>query len=177
MAQSNAQAPRRMSVFYGRDARELEPEFMPREGFDGSALAALARLAESNYSEGMGESTRVLFRAGDDTGMSLLHVWFKSGYVLPFHSHNVDCLYYVTGGELHMGSHTLRKGDGFFVPAGQGYGYEAGPDGVEVLEFRNATRFNLVLRGNTEARWNHIVDTCRDRAAIWAEETVPPSEH
>lgn len=176
MADSTADAPRRISIFYGGDASDLEPEMMPREGFDEQAMAALARLSDADYAEGMGERTRVLFRAGDDDGMSLLHVWFKSGYVLPFHSHDVDCLYYVLGGELRIGSHTLHKGDGFFIPADQGYGYEAGPDGVEVLEFRNAARFNLVLRGNSEARWNRIVDTCRERADNWAEEIVPPSD-
>ncbi len=108
--------------------------------------------------------------------MSLLHVWFKSGYVLPFHSHSTDCLYYVMGGELRMGSHVLRKGDGMFVPADHGYGYEAGPEGVELLEFRNATHFNLFFRGNTPQRWEQIGDVYREREAIWREETVPPSD-
>jgi quercetin dioxygenase-like cupin family protein len=164
-----------MAVFYGRDAGELAPEMMPREGVDEGALEALARLGETGYSEGMGETNRVLFREPGETGMSLVYVWFKSGYVLPFHSHSVDCLYYVLGGELHLGSHVLSRGDGFFIPAGHGYGYCAGPDGVEVLEFRNATRFNLRLQGNDTGRWEEIVDTCRERAAIWQEETVPPS--
>ncbi len=175
MAQSPDEPPRRMTVFYGRDAEALGPEMMPREGMDEGALAALASLAGSDYAEGVGEKNLVLFREPGTGGMSLVYVWFKSDYILPFHSHDVDCLYYVVGGELHMGSHVLRRGDGFFIPANHGYGYEAGPDGVEVLEFRNATRFNLQLRGNSTARWNEIVDTCRERALIWRGETVPPS--
>ena len=167
---------RRMQVFFGKDAAELEPEMMPREGIDDRVLAGFARLAEANVTEGVGERTRVLFREPGDEGMSLVHVWFKSGYVLPFHSHSVDCLYYVIGGELHMGSHVLKKGDGFFIPANQGYGYEAGPEGVEVLEFRNATNFNLVFGVNDENRWQRIADTYRERATTWAEETVPPSD-
>jgi hypothetical protein len=70
----------------------------------------------------------------------------------------------------------IRKGDGFFVPAGKAYGYEAGPYGVEVLEFRNATRFNLLFGANDEARWQRIADTYTEREHIWAEETMPPSE-
>jgi quercetin dioxygenase-like cupin family protein len=165
-----------MAVFYGKDAGELDPETMPREGIDDTVLSFLSRLNETGYREGLAEKNLVLFKEPSEEGMSLVYVWFKSGYVLPFHSHDVDCLYYVLGGELCMGSRVLRKGDGFFIPAGHGYGYEAGPDGVEVLEFRNATRFNLTLRGNDEARWNRIVDTCRERAGVWAGETVPPSE-
>lgn len=176
MAHGKPEGRRRMHVFHAGEAQELGPEMMPREGVDDIALAAFARLNESEYREGLGERNRVLFSEPGEQGMSLVHVWFKSGYVLPFHSHNVDCLYYVLGGELRMGSHLLRKGDGFFIPAGHGYGYEAGPDGVEVLEFRNATRFNLRLGGNDEARWNRIVDTLCERTVIWVEETVPPSE-
>jgi quercetin dioxygenase-like cupin family protein len=167
---------RRMQFFYQKDSRELEPERMPREGIDESVLAGLARLAEANVTEGVGERNRVLFSEAGDSGMSLVHVWFKSGYVLPFHSHNVDCLYYIISGELRLGSRVLRKGDGVFVPADHGYGYEAGPAGVEVLEFRNATRFNLVFGGNDEARWDRIASTYQDRAKIWAAETIPPSE-
>lgn len=176
MKQTAEHKRRRMSVFHAQDAQEVESEMMPREGLDESVLAGLAKLAAANATEGIGERTRVLFREPGDDGMSLILAWFKSGYVLPFHSHNVDCLYYVIGGELHMGSHVLKKGDGFFVPADQGYGYEAGPEGVEVLEFRNATHFNLAFRGNNEARWDRIAETFGERAGIWAEETVPPSD-
>ncbi len=166
---------RRISVFRAEDATGIEPEMMPREGIDEAVLAGFARLAEANAREGMGEQTRLLFRESGDQGMSLVHAWFKSGYVLPFHSHNTDCLYYVIAGELHMGSHVLKKGDGIFIPKDQAYGYEAGPDGVEVLEFRNATQFNLKYGANDERRWNRIADTFRARADIWAGETVPPS--
>ena len=104
----------RMAIFHGDDAVALSDEMMPREGIDESVVQGLAKLAAANVTEGLGESTRVLFGDPAREGMSLLHVWFKSGYVLPFHSHSVDCLYYVLGGELHMGSHVLKKGDGFF---------------------------------------------------------------
>lgn len=167
---------RRMRVFYAADATELEPDMMPREGIDDSVLAGFATLANANVTEGVGEQTRVLFREPGDRGMSLVYAWFKSGYVLPFHSHNVDCLYYVLGGELRMGSHVLGKGDGFFIPADQAYGYEAGPDGVEVLEFRNATKFNFVYGVNDESRWTRIADTFSRRGDTWASETVPPSD-
>ncbi len=70
----------------------------------------------------------------------------------------------------------LRQGEGFFIPADQAYGYEAGPEGVEVLEFRNATRFNLVFKGNSESRWQRMVDTCRERAGDWAVEAPPSAQ-
>ena len=79
-------------------------------------------------------------------------------------------------GELRSGSSHLHKGDGLFIPGGHAYGYEAGPDGVELLEFRNASRFNLKFVPGAEQRWDQMVQTYTNRASIWEEETVPPSE-
>lgn len=169
-------AGKRMVVFYAKDAKEPKPERMPREGIDDSVMSAFAKLAEMNFREGIGEKNLLLFSEPGDNGFSLLYAWFKSGYILPRHSHSADCLYYVLGGELRMGSHVLRKGDGMFIPSGHGYGYEAGPDGVEVLEFRNATRFNLLFHPNDRERWDRVVENFRDRAPIWMAETVPPSD-
>jgi quercetin dioxygenase-like cupin family protein len=176
MADETARQTRRMTVYHGADAGPVAPEMMPREGIDDSVLAGFAILAEAGAAEGVGEQTRVLFREAGEDGMSLVYAWFKSGYVLPFHSHDSDCLYYVLGGELRMGSHVLRKGDGMFIPRDQAYGYEAGPEGVEVLEFRNATRFNLRYGRNDGRRWQRIADAFSERGDIWAGETQPPSE-
>jgi hypothetical protein len=70
--------------------------------------------------------------------MSLVHAWFGPNFQLFRHSHPRygDCLYYIVAGEIIMGSRTLKAGDGFFVPNGAPYKYSAGPNGVEVLEFR-----------------------------------------
>ena len=173
MPEQQAKGRRRMEVFYGADAKEVSEEMMPREGIDESVLEGMAALAEAGVTEGVGERTRVIFSEPGGEGMSLIHAWFKSGYILPFHSHSTDCLYYVIAGELHMGSHVLRRGDGFFIPAGLGYGYEAGPEGVEVLEFRDAGRFNLLFGKNPLSRWQRIADTYGERAEIWRGEKPP----
>jgi quercetin dioxygenase-like cupin family protein len=171
-----AESRKRLVIFHAQDAKAPEPERMPREGIDDAVLAGLARLAAQDVKPGIGERTLVLFSEPGDHGFSLLYIWFKSCYVLPRHSHDSDCLYCVIGGELRLGSHVLRKGDGMFIPAHHAYGYEAGPDGVEILEFRNATRFNLMFKPNDGARWDRIAETFQDRAALWAAETVPPSD-
>ncbi len=167
---------KRMAFFRSGDASPIGPEIMSSAERGPAVLAGLAKLAAANVRAGIGEQGRVLFREPGESGFSLLHLWFKSGYVLPPHSHDGDCLYYVLGGELRMGSRVLRRGDGMFIPAGSGYTYEAGPEGVEVLEFRNATHFNIALRGEDEKSWDRMIEVFRDRAAIWEGETVPPSE-
>ena len=175
-AQEAKKPPRRRMEFFSMESATPVPdEMMPREGVDESVLAGLAKFAAVGGREGVGEKTVLLFKEDREDGMSLLYAWFKSGYVLPRHSHSGDCLYVVVGGELRIGARVLRKGDGMFIPGGHAYGYEAGPDGVEVLEFRNATHFNLLFRGNDPSHWTRVAETFRDRSALWEQET-PPSD-
>ena len=61
-------------------------------------------------------------------GMSLTYAWFKSGFPLPLHTHDSDCLYYIVAGSVRMGATVLEAGDGFFVETwcvhGQGEKFE-----------------------------------------------------
>ena len=66
MAESNADNRRRIEFFTALDARELDPETMPREGVDDTVLAALASLSESEYTEGGDLKTWARHRGGLD---------------------------------------------------------------------------------------------------------------
>jgi quercetin dioxygenase-like cupin family protein len=166
---------RRIEFFFDRECPEANPEKMPLEGIDEDIQAGMALIAEAEMPYSAGSTLREIFTMPGDNGMSLYHAWFRSGYVLPFHSHNTDCLYYVVAGELRMGARVLRKGDGFFIPKDMAYGYEVGPEGLEILEFRNTTHFNLKFAKNPLERWAKIVSTYNERGAIWEEE-LPPSQ-
>jgi mannose-6-phosphate isomerase-like protein (cupin superfamily) len=166
---------KRLAIFRAKEATPLGPELMQAPAMDDTRRARLAKLAESGVRPGLGEQSLVLFREAGEAGMSLVHLWLKSGYPLPPHSHDVDCLYYVVAGELRIGDEVLAKGDGMFVPAGTGYTYEAGPEGVEVLEFRNATRFGITLKGS-DKQWDRVGELFRERTAIWETEQIPPSK-
>lgn len=85
-----------------------------------------------------GTAVTPLFSFPGAAGMSLVHAWFGPNFPLFRHSHPRfgDCLYYIVAGEIIMGSRELKAGDGFFVPNGAPYKFQAGPNGVEVLEFR-----------------------------------------
>jgi hypothetical protein len=95
-------------------------------------------LGEMGRAIAPGSVVTTLFSQPEPDGMSLVHVWFGANFPLFRHSHpkNGDCLYYVVAGQVIMGSKVLKAGDGFFVPNGMPYKYRAGPEGVEVLEFR-----------------------------------------
>ena len=61
----------------------------------------------------------------------------------------------------------LEAGDGFFVPADAPYTYEAGPDGVEVLEFRSSTTFDMKMHDQTVERWQPVVDAASAHQDEW----------
>ncbi|WP_317931061.1 hypothetical protein [Halioxenophilus sp. WMMB6] len=117
-----------------------------------------------------GHENRLLFAGG---GMSLTYVWFKSGYPLPRHSHNSDCLYYVVGGSLKIGHEELQVGDGFFVGADVPYSYVAGAKGVEVLEFRASESFNIKMLADNPAFWQRALTTVVAHSAEWPTESRP----
>ena len=120
-----------------------------------------------------GGVVRVLFRQPGENGLSLIHAWFKPNYVLPRHSHDADCLYYVVSGKAILGSQELGPGDGFLVPADHPYAYRAGDEGVEVLEFRNAEHFNIRFLAGSAAFWSKALDTVRAERPNWAGQSRP----
>jgi hypothetical protein len=159
----------RFKIFRGADAPGIEESGVERHRPGAAAapenmMEAFAGLADPGYSH------RVLFAA---QGLSLLHLWFKSGFVLPRHSHDTDCLYFVLAGSLRIGTTDLQAGDGFFVGADVPYTYAAGERGVEVLEFRAAEAFYLDLMVKNAAFWSKLVDTMQDKQSVWPAEARP----
>lgn len=112
-----------------------------------------------------GQQVKVLFEQGED-GMSLVWSRFEPGFPLPRHSHSADCLYFVVKGEAHLGSRTVSAGAGFFVPADAPYAYTAGPEGIEILEFRNVSSFDMKITESLD-RWARIAEISAERTAEW----------
>lgn len=52
-------------------------------------------------------------------------------------------------------------------PADQLYAYRAGPDGVEVLEFRHATSFDMQIADKKPERWVSIMDAAAENKEAW----------
>lgn len=167
-------AKKRMRIFRS-GAGEALSESMPLLGFADRDKAAVGRLMQASPPGVDGNKVVVLFRQPGEDGMSLTYGWFKSGYMLPRHSHNADCIYYMVAGSIIMGTQTLEAGDGVFIPSDAAYTFEAGPDGVELLEFRNAPDVHFHLRDNDDAHWEKVINARATRSAIWIDE-VPPSQ-
>lgn len=164
---------KRMSVFRLSEGSAVGHDMMPFVGLDEGVRKGLARLAEFGLPRETVDPTTCLFALPGENGLSLCHAWFKSGFVLPKHSHSADCVYYILGGSLQLGTQTLCKGDGFFVPADHAYSFVVGPEGAEVLEFRNAATFNVHFKGNDEAHFDKMVAAYRAGAETWTTEKPP----
>lgn len=106
-------------------------------------------------------------------GLSLTHVWFKSGFPLPRHSHDADCLYVIIAGSLRIGTEELGPGDGFFVGKDVPYTYDPGPEGVEVLEIRTADSFDIKLKANNPAWWDKAAQRLEEHRPRWPDESPP----
>jgi mannose-6-phosphate isomerase-like protein (cupin superfamily) len=169
-------ARRGVTIYRAADAQDINStDFMlPPEMSDGTRVSLGDAVTEG---AGAGAKGMVLMRQTDEEGgFSLLHMWFKADYPLPRHSHDSDCMYYVVSGEAIMGNQTLRAGDCFFVPANAPYVYNAGPDGVEVLEIRHGVRqFDMKIPDAAAGRWQDMVDTTVSNRERWQAETVSPT--
>lgn len=171
---SATKTPRkRMHLFRGADAKDLGHDEMPMIGIDETLIAGMGEQMAARMAGLVSEETKVVFREPSGTGINLMRAWFKSGYVLPRHSHSADCLYYVLAGEARFGTQILRPGDGVFVPADDAYTLEAGPDGVEFLEFRTEQAFNMVFKNNDAAHLEKMSAAFNANKNQWADEVRP----
>jgi hypothetical protein len=157
---------RAFEVFHFSEAPA--PELTAYTGMSDVAACGLARLRDAGLAEGV--EAKILFEA---PGFSLAYAWFKSNFPVFRHSHPSDCLYLVAGGELHLGAQVLRKGDGFFVPANSPYSFTAGPEGGELLEFRQEACRDTHIQANNPAFWTRALELVQASRPAWSGEPRP----
>jgi quercetin dioxygenase-like cupin family protein len=157
------------AIFRAGDAIDLEQSGIMTYAPRSAAVISGGETVNAAMTASPGQS-KLLFAM---PGMSLTHVWFKSGFPLPRHSHDGDCLYYILAGSLRMGTEELGPGDGFLVGADVPYAYTPGEDGVELLEFRTADAFDIKILANNPAFWAKALQTVTDKSGAWAEEPMP----
>lgn len=166
--EGEVKASTRFAIYRGTDARDYgEHDIQSMDDITPVMAEGLAQYAGQHDN---GSVVKLLYAA---PGFSLTHVWFKSGYPLPLHSHSNDCLYHILAGSLKVGREVLGVGDGFFVAKDVAYTYEVGPDGVEVLEFRKTDKLNIKFRSNDKAVWDKAAAVLAAHQTTWAAEQPP----
>jgi len=170
MDENQAEA-REFAIFRGKDAVPYMGA-KRRGGPDGNSHPAIQRGLKLMYESGDsgGATVKVLYRSDD---LHVSYVWFKSGFPLPLHSHDVDCLYEIVAGSVQLGTEELRKGDGVFIPAGVPYTMKPGPEGVEFFEIRTAHEYDTRYVAKTDSYWDRVAATRKERAPVWKGEEAP----
>ena len=157
--------PMQMQIFRKADAPQFsESGLMSYADVSATAADGLKRMWDAGLEKGL--DLRLLFEC---IGMSPSYAKFKHGYPLPLHTHNVDCLYFILSGSIRLGTEMLGAGDGFFVPADVPYTYKPNEEGVEILEFRNQSPFNIRFMANKAPAWDKAVDAVRENVAAWSD--------
>lgn len=171
MTDTRETPPPPFEIYRARDAAVFEESGMMYG--DGPIAAAVGEASQTLVDEGMldGSRLRVLFRRKG--GFSLSHAWFKSGFPLPLHSHSTPCLYYIVAGSLRIGTNELGPGDGFFLDANMPYIYTPGPEGVEVLEFRDTDHFDIKIRSRNVKWWHKALEKLKIARKHWPDEQPP----
>ena len=160
----------KFEIFRYKDAKGLEahPDALDVEPLPDHLVPLQMKAVEAGLRDG--QEIKYLVKM---PGYSITHVWFKHDFPLPLHSHNSDCLYYIVAGSIRLGTEELGPRDSFFVPAEVPYTYRAGPDGVELLEFRHETRANLRHFSKTEKWWKKAAETCEANRESWLKAKKP----
>jgi mannose-6-phosphate isomerase-like protein (cupin superfamily) len=162
-------ASQSFQIFRAKDAPELmESGCMSIAPITPLQRAGVMKAVEAGYTEG--DMTKVLVQL---PGFSLTHTWMKKGYPLALHSHDSDCMYYVIAGTTRVGTEELGPRDSFFVPANVPYTHKPGPDGVEILEIRHATKFNFVNLSKTAAFWDKATEIVAANLEDWKSAKTP----
>jgi hypothetical protein len=159
------------AIYRGAEARDYNEHDVMRMDDLTPAIAEGLGHYSSGPEDAQGQIVQLVFGA---PGVSLSRVWFKSGYPLPLHSHSSNCLYYILAGSLRLGTETLGAGDGFFVGTDVPYTYTPGPEGVEVLEFRDTDQLNIRFMARSQAFWRKAGKTIGAKRDVWKDE-LPPS--
>ncbi len=156
------------AIFRARDAGDL--------GTGGpmhtSPMGEVAQQGMAAFTDSGGAKVSLLYSR---PGMSLTYCWFKSGYPLPLHSHDSDCLYFIVAGSLKIGTEDLGPGDGFFLGSDVPYTYVPGENGVEVMEFRTSDDFDFRVQSDSPSYWDKMVERLSAAKANWPKETTAPS--
>ena len=165
---AKAAAKPTMQIYRAKECRHMTDDEGTVSNMPESAMVGLGRMAAAGMTDGY--VIKVLF---DVPGFALHYAWFKPNYPVARHSHSVDALYYIVSGTLKLGTEWFGAGDGFWLSGDTPYTYTAGPDGVEVLEFRHTSQFTTAAPGGTKAYFDKAVAAIEANREAWLKATPP----
>jgi quercetin dioxygenase-like cupin family protein len=147
------------------DVNKTEPHIPTREAFDRVVLPESVRDKVDLFElHGSCLSLKVLLNQSGDNAFSLVQVTAAPHTVIQRHKHTSDQVVWCVAGSMTQGNKLLEAGSGYFTPANQPYGFEAGPDGVTYIEFRHCPLANTetIFVEENPARWGIVSGEATD---------------
>jgi quercetin dioxygenase-like cupin family protein len=144
------------------DANKMEPYIPTREAFDRTVVPESIRDKVDLFELRRDcLSLKVLLNQSGDNAYSLVQVTAAPHTVIQRHKHTSDQVVWCVAGSMTQGNRLLEAGSGYFTPANQPYGFEAGPDGVTYIEFRHCplAETQTIFVEENPARWGLSVDS------------------
>lgn len=83
---------------------------------------------------------------GSASSLQLFEIAYEPGAAIEVHSHREDEIIYIVAGSMKLGARTVLPGTSIFVSADTLYGFEAGPEGLRMLNFRPRRDDSFVTR-------------------------------
>jgi quercetin dioxygenase-like cupin family protein len=90
----------------------------------------------SKFTEGELTAKVRIREAGAADRPQLVEILYAPDAEIQLHSHAEDEIIFVRAGLMRAGSRTLHPGDSIFIAGGTFYSFRAGPDGLQMLNFR-----------------------------------------
>lgn len=101
-----------------------------------SSRDALAAAEPGRFTEGELSAHFRIREAGGADQPQLLELRYEPHAEIQVHAHDEDEIIYVLAGEMHVGGRVLRPGASLAISGKTFYGFKAGPNGLQFLNFR-----------------------------------------
>lgn len=73
---------------------------------------------------------------GSADSPQLVEFLYEPDAEIQVHAHDEDEIMFVRAGEMHVGNRVLQPGASIYIAGGTLYGFKAGPNGLQILNFR-----------------------------------------
>lgn len=121
--------PGKIKILHESDCRLMSArEFLIERFGDDAGL--------DRFSEDALNTRMRIFHEGSDSAPQLFESQLLPNAVAAVHTHEEDEIVYILGGEMLLGKRSLKRGASLFIPASTPYGFRAGPEGLQFLNFR-----------------------------------------
>jgi len=108
------------------------------------------------YGDGELTSKVRIREEGSETLPQLIEIQYEPNAEIQIHAHDEDEIIFVREGEMHLGNRVVGPGTSVFVAGNTLYGFKAGPQGLQILNFRPRKDITFISPAEFAARKHEV---------------------